>query len=445
MLGCSPRLHFLGDFAMTRIFVVGLLLLLPLATRAAEPVLKAGDRVAIVGDSITEQRLYSKYVEAYLLACSGVPDLKVFQYGWSGERANGFADRLENDLVSFQPTVVTLCYGMNDGSYQPYNEQIGRTYEANMRRILTGLAQGRVRAVVVGSPGAVDQNFFRPGQKMGDQPAHVAYNDNLAHLRDIDKKLAEEAKQPFANVHDAMYQAMQKAQEKLGNQFDVCGRDGFHPGPNGQLIMAYAFLKGLGVDGKIGEIKVDLTAADKKPTLSEGHKSLSAALVNANYSAELESTRWPFCVDGDGKASSSTRSITPFLPFNDDLNRLTLVVKGLDAAKAKVTWGESSKEFTKEQLAAGINLAAEFDATPFDAQFQKLVAAIGQKQAFETKMIKNVVTGFRNYPPEFRDDAEIKASLKSLAGVLQTKQQALDAAARNLLVPVKHTLSITPL
>ena len=48
---------------------------------AAEPVLEPGDRVAIVGDSITEQKLYSKFVECYLLACSGVPDLKVMQYG----------------------------------------------------------------------------------------------------------------------------------------------------------------------------------------------------------------------------------------------------------------------------------------------------------------------------------------------------------------------------
>src|SRR5262245_21687844 len=168
------------------------LAILPAFAAAADPVLKPGDRVAIVGDSITEQKLYSKYVEAYLLACSGVPDLKVMQYGWSGERANGFADRLENDCAGFGPTVVTLCYGMNDGSYQPYNEQIGSTYESNMRRVLAGLQKIGVRSIVVGSPGAVDQHFFRPGQMMGDRPAHVAYNDNLAHLRDIDKKLAAE-------------------------------------------------------------------------------------------------------------------------------------------------------------------------------------------------------------------------------------------------------------
>ncbi len=422
------------------ILLAALLACLPLAARAAEPapVLKPGDRVAIVGDSITEQKLYSKYVECYLLACAGVPDLKVMQYGWSGERANGFADRLENDLAGFGPSVVTLCYGMNDGSYQPFNEQIGSTYETNMRRILAGLSKIGVRAIVVGSPGAVDQNFFRPGQMMGDRPAHVAYNDNLAHLRDIDKKLAAEHKQPFANVHDAMVETMKKAQETLGSKYDVCGGDGFHPGPNGQLIMAYAFLKGLGVDGNIGQITVDLKG---DTTADAGHKVLSGKAGKV----ELESTRWPFCFEGDGKTSGSTRSITPFLPFNQDLNRLTLVVKNLDTPKAVVTWGQASKEFTKDQLAAGINLAAEFETTPFASAFAELQNAVGKKQNFETTMIKNVITQFRNYPAELKADEEGQAALKTISARLHAHQAALDAAAREKLVPVKHTLTIAQL
>ena len=417
-----------------------LLVCTPWIARSADnaPVLKPGDRVAIVGDSITEQKLYSKYVECYLLACSGVPDLKMFQYGWSGERANGFADRLENDLAGFRPTVVTLCYGMNDGGYQPYSEQIGQTYEANMRRILAGLQKIGVRTVVVGSPGAVDQNFFRPGQMLGNQPAHVAYNDNLAHLRDIDKKLSAEAKQPFANVHDAMYATMKKAQEALGSKYDVCGGDGFHPAPNGQLIMAYAFLKGLGVDGDIGLVTIDMAG---EAAAGGGHKVLSGK----GGKVELSSTRWPFCFEGDGKTSASTRSITPYLPFNQDLNRLTLVVKNLQTPKGVVTWGGQSKEFTKEQLAAGVNLAAEFDKTPFDGAFAELQNAVAQKQNFETLMIKNIITQFRNYPADVRSDPEIQAALKTIVARLHARQAALDAAAREKLVPVKHTIEVAQL
>jgi hypothetical protein len=38
--------------------------------------LRAGDLVAICGDSITEQRLYSAFVETYLLACQPVKDVR---------------------------------------------------------------------------------------------------------------------------------------------------------------------------------------------------------------------------------------------------------------------------------------------------------------------------------------------------------------------------------
>ena len=185
--------------------------LLPVGLALGESAIVPAARLAIVGDSITEQKLYSKFLESYLLACSGVPDVKVMQFGWSGERADGFANRAENDLATFHPTVVTLCYGMNDGGYQPWKEEIGTVYEKNMRNVLAKLDQLGVKSVVVGSPGAVDTNFFRPGQKMGEQPSHVAYNDTLAHLRDIDKKLAAEKHQRFADVHAAMVDAVAQA------------------------------------------------------------------------------------------------------------------------------------------------------------------------------------------------------------------------------------------
>lgn len=410
---------------------------LPTAAQAQQaPALVPGSRVAIVGDSITEQKLYSKYIEAYLLACSGVPDVKVFQFGWSGERAGGFAARLENDLSVFHPTIVTLCYGMNDGGYQPYKKEIGAEYEGHMRNVLQQLSSLGVKTVAVGSPGAVDFRFFRPGQKLGELPAVEAYNDNLAHLRDIDKQLAAEHQQRFANVHDAMIETMKRAQAALGEGYDVCGRDGFHPGPNGQLIMAYAFLKPLIASGQIGEITVDLQGAG---TASEGHK----VLAGSAGTAELESVRWPFCFEGDATSSTGTRSILPFLPFNEDLNRLTLKAKGLTAAKAKVTWGAQAKEFTREQLTAGVNLAAEFSQTPFDEAFGKFTAAVAAKQAFETYMIKQMVTNFRFVPAELKGDVELQAAIKTVGSRLVAHQQKLDAEARTLLVPVKHKITVT--
>ena len=422
---------------MHRLFLPSLLLLasaLPAAAETKTSQLPPQARLAIIGDSITEQKLYSKYVETYILACAGRSDVKVFQFGWSGETAGGFNTRMENDLAVFKPTVATTCYGMNDGRYVPFQEGIGAEYEKQMRSILTKFTQLGVTHVVAGSPGAVDTKFFsRPN---GTTPA--AYNDSLAHLRDIDKKLAGEFKTAFANVHDEMIDAMAKAKKALGEDYDVCGRDGVHPGANGQLLMASAFLKGLGLDGNIGTLVVDMAG---KGTASEGHK----VIESAKGQLDLESTKYPFCFEGDEKSSGGTRSILPFCDFNEKLNRLTLQVKGLTAAKARVTWGTESKEFTKEQLTAGINLAAEFSKTPFDAAFAKFSGAVAAKQSYETPMIKTFITNFRTFAADAKEDPEFGGALEVLKKKLLSKQEKLDATARTALVPVKHTIRVEAL
>ena len=412
--------------------------------RAEQPPFLCSARVAVIGDSITEQRLYSKYVECWLLACSGIPDVQVMQFGWGGERADGFAWRAINDLAVFHPTVATLCYGMNDGGYQPWKPEIGETYDANMRKVLDRLGEAGVKTVVVGSPGAVDTNFFRPGQTMGEQPAHVAYNDTLAHLRDIDKHLAAEKNLRFADVHAAMIDAMRKANEARGPKYDVCGGDGFHPGANGQLLMAYAFLKGLGVDGGIAEIDVDAKGTAEARATAGQTVAANNATADGHLTLDIESSRWPFCFEGDGTSSSSTRSILPFVPFNDDLNRYVLTVRNLESPRVKVTWGTEAKEFTREQLEKGINLAAEFSRTPFDEPFAALSAAVADKQAYETTMIKQIVTDFQKIP-DIGTDAEAQAAVKVLNDRLMRRWKQLEAKVRERLVPVKHSITIAPL
>ena len=400
------------------------------AKEAKTDLLPANARVAIIGDSITEQKIYSKYIEVYLLACTGRSDIKCFQFGWGGETASGFKARLENDLSAFEPTVATLCYGMNDGRYVPYAAPIGQDYEANMRAVVTKLKTMGVKSIVTGTPGAVDTTYF----KRIEAPV---YNDNLAHLAAIDKKLADEFHTAFADLHTDMEATMKKAKAALGADYDVCGRDGVHPQPNGHLLMAEAFLKALGLDGNIGEITLDLKG---QSTATEGHKA-----SGSNGSAEISSTIWPFCFDGDAKSSSGTRSILPFCKFNEDLNRFTLKVKNLNAAKAKVTWGTESKEFTKEQLSSGINLAAEFTKTPFDAAFAQFSGAVATKQAYETPMIKSMITSFRSFTQDAAEDAEFAKALQTLKKKMLTKQAVLDTAERKLLVPVKHSIKVEAL
>lgn len=403
------------------------------AEEAPKPalILKKGQRVAIVGDSITEQKLYSRFIELYLTACLSDLDLHCIQLGWGGETAPGFLSRMNNDLMPWKPDVVTTCYGMNDGSYRAYEEGIGKRYIGAMTEIVSRLKKSGA-VVVVGGPGVVDSKYFQGG---GEKPK--VYNDNLKHLSELAQKLAEAEGFPHADVFGTMMSAMEKSKPVLGEAYDVGGKDGVHPGPNGHLLMAYAFLKGMGIDGNLGSITIDMKGA---ASAAGGHKVLGSEAGKA----EIESTRYPFCFTGDDKSSAGTRSMLPYVAFNADLNRLTLTVKNLDAAKAKVTWGAASKSFTKDELEKGINLAAEFAETPFADGFRKLDGMIFAKQNFETGMIKTTINSFPRLVDGMGKDKAVEASVEALRNQLFETHGKLEAAVRSALQPVKHAIAVTP-
>ena len=426
------RLPVLGSCILrhSTIAAAALALFFPAAVQGRDLLLKKGDRLAVVGDSITEQRQYSRFIEDYLLACTPELRLQIFQFGWSGERAPGFAKRMDNDLIPWKPTVVTTAFGMNDGSYQPYNDNIGKAYEDGTRLIQDRMKEIGAR-MVVGGPGPVDTDSWQRKKPDADK----YYNDNLGKLGDIAGKLAEERGFVFADLHPLMMDVMAKAKAANGAAYHVCGGDGVHPGANGHLVMAYTFLKALGVDGDIGTITVDMKDG---ATGSDGHKIVSAKAGVV----ELESTRYPFCFDGAEKDPGGTRSILPFLPFNEDLNRYTLVVKNLDGENAEVTWGAASKTFSKKQLGEGINLAAEFIDNPFSKPFQALDRMVAEKQAFETNMIKRIITNFRSVRGAIGDDPEMDDLLAKLYAKLAEKHEALQEQARAAVVPVAHKITV---
>lgn len=175
------------------------------------PVLKSGSRLAIIGDSITQQKIYTRYIEAYLLLCTPLTDLHIMNYGWSDENALGFLNRMDNDLTPFHPTTVTICLGMNDGGYRALDENNKKDYEVPMREMVRKLAATGVTCVL-GSPGTVDTVSFRGGK----ESARI-YNETLGAYTEFDRKLAEEFRQPFADLHTPMMSAMTKAKQALGD------------------------------------------------------------------------------------------------------------------------------------------------------------------------------------------------------------------------------------
>jgi lysophospholipase L1-like esterase len=420
-----------------------------LPVQAPEPthlVLRRGDRLAICGDSITEQKMYSRIMEDYLTMCVPELNITVRQYGWSGERAPGFLARMTNDCLRFEPTIATTCYGMNDHEYSSYSDRIGETYRTNSELIIRTFKNWGVR-VILGSAGCVGQ--VPPWQQNRSYTVEEL-NQNLAKLRNIDVELATAEHVGFADVYWDMMHGRSVALQKYGANYNVSGPDGVHPGWAGHTIMAYAFLKAMGLDGNLGTFTVDL----KKETMkaSSGHEVVAESM--GEY--QIKSSRYAFCpCEPEGAATrkypvcgktdithdDNIESGMTLVPFNQDLNRLTLIAKGGNAPRYRVTWGSESKLFAAEQLERGINLSEEFPANPFSEAFAKVDAAVAAKQEFETKEMK---TDFRPKGVQRPTIDEVNDQTEKVVKEDEKIHAQLAAAVRDAFVPVTHIIKILP-
>jgi lysophospholipase L1-like esterase len=402
-------------------YFVGLYLLQ--APQPKGPVLRPGDRVAICGDSITEQRMYSRIMETYLTVALPELNISTRQYGWSGEQASGFLHRMTNDVLRFDPTVATTCYGMNDHHYRAYEPAIGQAYASNMTDIVLAFQSVGAR-VIAGAPGCMGMQKPPWGNIQGTPKER---NINLCMLRDIDIELAQVENVGFADVFWDMYLAQYQALQQYGTNYTLAGKDSVHPGWAGHVVMAYAFLKALDVPGDIGTFSIDLAA--NKATVSKGHELVSYA----GGILTVKSSRYPFCATGDADKPDSLRSGMNLVPFNQDLNRLMLVVNGGKASSYQITWGLTNRTYSAQQLAAGINLAADFEANPFSDAFKAVDEAVARKQEFETTQIKKL----------FHGDAG-KTDMEKTVTDSEKDRAPLVAAIAQAFVPVTHTLTITP-
>ena len=399
----------------------------PIKAPAPGPLLlKEGDRLAIIGDSITEQKMYSRIIEDYLTVC--VPQLKVTarQFGWSGEKADGFLHRMDNDCLRFHPTVGTLCYGMNDHLYRPFDLLNSERYHANYTAVVQALKTAGAR-VVLGAPGCVGKV---PSWTKSEPYSMDELNVNLCAFRDIALEIAEAENVRFADVFWTMFKAGYEGHTRFDTPdepFMVSGKDGVHPGWAGQLVMAYTFLRAMGLDGLIGTYTVNLD--QQTAAVTAGHEIVDYK----NGVLTVNSTRYPFCAAGAANRDDSIRAGMELVPFNQQLNRLMLIVTGGSAANYKVTWGTESKTYSAAELSAGVNLASDFVVNPFSEAFNQVDAAVKAKQEYETTQIKKIFHG-----------PEGKADMERAVEETEATRAPLAAAIQAAFVPVKHTLTIQP-
>jgi hypothetical protein len=381
----------------------------------ADLLVKPGDHIALCGDILSADAGYTSNMEAYLLASQAVPNIYSKQFGWGTQTPQEFMKVFNTDLLPFKPTVVTLFYGFGDnGTATPDPAALDQRKKA-LSDLIDALKKNGVRVVVLGSPVAVDSSLYH------NDPAKAAlYNQALAIVAAADKKFAAEKGIAYAPVYEDSFAAMTKLKAKLGdkikfNQGDPWTMDGIT-----KVIIAGAFLKALGCDGDLGGVTVDFAANKAEGTFG------TKVTGYDDWTVSVEQVRPILYYPGWGTNDPLFPEAMAQTTFHQNLNRFTLTVKNLPSPRAKIYWSPDSwHDYTKEELANGVNLSADMNA-PTTQKFSNFLSCMYGHETntrVSAQAIKDATTPKVSAEPD--DDYK-----KAVAGVDE---------------PVKYTIKIVPL
>ncbi len=200
----------------------------------ADILVKTGEKVAFLGDSITQAGWGSPkgYVHLVVdgLAANDVVVTPV-PAGISGHKSNDMLNRLDRDVISKAPNWMTLSCGVNDVWHGARGVNL-EDYKKNITAILDKAAAANIK-VVVTTATVIKEDLAN------------AENTKLADYNAFLRTLAAERKAPLADLN-AMFQERIKAENKPGKN-TITG-DGVHMNAEGDKIMARGILKAFGLD-----------------------------------------------------------------------------------------------------------------------------------------------------------------------------------------------------
>ena len=337
-----------------RQIMVGLLMLLALGNRSygqANFPLKDGDCVVFYGDSITDQRLYTTFIESYVLTRFPRLNVHFIHSGWGGDRVGGGGGgpvdvRLRRDVIAYKPTVMTIMLGMNDGEYRPFDQEVYNRYTSgyeNIIKTVKGALPG-IRITVI-EPSPFDE-VTRPTEIAG------GYNNVLIRYGQFLRELAQRENLTVADMNSPVVAVLEKAKAIDPNIAQRIVPDRVHPGPGGHLIMAEALLKAWNAPAQVSSVEID--AAGKRVVRAE---NTAVTVLNVDRSVSWTQTdkALPLSLDWKDKALALAIQCSDVV---EALDQQPLKVTGLTADRyALKIDSEDVGVFTRPQLEEGLNLA----------------------------------------------------------------------------------------
>jgi lysophospholipase L1-like esterase len=313
--------------------------------------LRDGDRVVFYGDSITDQRLYTTFIETYVV--TRFPHLHVWfvHSGVGGDRVTGgwagpIDLRLKRDVIAYQPTVMTIMLGMNDASYRAWDDAVFKTYATGYEHILDTIKQALpATRITLIQPSPFD-DVTRPPTFEG------GYNAVLVRYGEFVKKLAERDHVAVADLNTPVVTMLEKAKATDAELAQKIIPDRVHPGPGGHLIMAEGLLEAWNAPATVAAVEID--AAAKRVARADNTKVTELEVGSGVTWTETDGSL-PMPVDLSDKVVALAVRSSDFI---EALDQEPLKATGLATARYSLAIdGEKIGDFTKQQLEEGINLA----------------------------------------------------------------------------------------
>lgn len=315
--------------------------------------IKDGDTVVFYGDSITDQRLYTTFTEAYIVTRFPKLNVRFVHSGWSGDRVDGGAGgpidtRLKRDVLAYQPTVVTLMLGMNDAGYRLFDPALFKSYSAGYEHIVQALktAAPKVRITAI-QPSPYD-DITRPPLIEG------GYNSVLVRYGAFVRELAAREELLCADLNNSVAAAIRRANGIDPALAQKLIPDRVHPSAPIHLLMAEALLKAWNAPPVVSEVEIDASALAVHKAVNTSISQLSSdgglAWMQLDNSLPMPIETFPSAELLDLALRSSD--------FVEALNRERLTAIGLAPGRAyalKID-GQAIATHSAEEWSAGVDL-----------------------------------------------------------------------------------------
>ena len=252
-------------------------LLLAASALSAQITVKNGDRIAFLGDSITQQGNGSSGYLNFVMSAledNGVKAVKI-PAGISGHKSNQMLARVDRDVIQKKPQIMTLSCGVND----VWHGKNGVPLE-DYKKNITGIVDKAKAAGI--------QVYILTATMITENPQHPN-NEKLAAYNEFLRSLAKEKSCTLVDLNRDMQDQIASLKSKhpkiKGNLLTV---DGVHMNPLGNMMMAKGILRAFGMtDAQLAKAEASWNKKSFNQGISlsvEEYRTLAKKAFQANQS-----------------------------------------------------------------------------------------------------------------------------------------------------------------